>query len=548
MANSNTNYSSSTIDPNGGFCTETKIYHSLRPHAPLPSETASLSITDYVFSLLRQNSPSPETAALVDTATGRRIPYHDLVIRTEALAAYLHHRVGLARGDSAFVLSPNSIHLPILYLSLFSLGVIVSPSNPISSEPEVSRQIELCKPVIAFATANTAHKVTSIRTILLDSAEFESMMTTRTGRTPRVNISQSDTAAILYSSGTTGNFKGVELTHRNFISSLAGTQACRPVRPSSAVILCAVPYFHMYGFICCVRAVAMGDGLVTMGRFDLRLMIKAIGDFRVSHLALAPPIVVAMVKEGDFMDGYDLSSLEAVVSGGAPLPIAVVERFKKRFPKVQLTQGYGLTESTGGVARMMGPNESQRFGASGRLMPYCQAKIVDVETGIGLPPFKQGEFWVRGPTIMKGYVNDKEATAMILDSEGWLRTGDICYFDSEGFVYVVDRLKELIKYKGYQIAPVELENLIQNHPDVIDAAVVPYPDEEAGQVPMAFVVRRPQSTIDETEVKDFVARQVAPYKKIRKVSFIGSIPRSAPGKVLRKELIKLALSGVSSKI
>lgn len=121
----------------------------------------------------------------------------------------------------------------------------------------------------------------------------------------------------------------------------------------------------------------------------------------------------------------------------------------------------------------MGPIESQILGSSGRLMPYCQAKIVDVETGISLPPFKHGELWVEGPYIMKGYVNDKEATAAIMDSEGWLRTGDICYFDNEGFLYVVDRIKELIKYKGYQVAPVELENLLQTHPHIVDAAVVP---------------------------------------------------------------------------
>ncbi|GMP51759.1 hypothetical protein CsSME_00017864 [Camellia sinensis var. sinensis] len=196
-----------------------------------------------------------------------------------------------------------------------------------------------------------------------------------------------------------------------------------------------------------------------------------------------------MVRNGDLMDGgHDLSSLEVVACSGAPLPNAVIERLKKRFPGVLVAQSYGLTESTGGVSRTMGPIESQILGSSGRLMPYCQAKIVDAETGISLPPFKHGELWVGGPYIMKGYVNDKEATAAIMDSEGCLRTGDICYFDNEGFLYVVDRLKELIKYKGYQVAPVELENLLQTHPHIVDAAVVPYPDEEAGQVPMAFVV------------------------------------------------------------
>ncbi|KAF5949527.1 hypothetical protein HYC85_011520 [Camellia sinensis] len=344
------------------------------------------------------------------------------------------------------------------------------------------------------------------------------MMTNRTRKFHRINVSQSDKAAILYSSGTTSKFKGVELSHRNFISSLGGSQASRPVRFSPAVSFCAVPYFHVYGFLLCLRAVAMGASLVCIGRFDVGMMIRAIDKFRVTQVALAPPVIVAMVRKGDLMDGgHDLSSLEVVACSGAPLPNAVIERFKKRFPGVLVAQ-------------------TQILGSSGRLMPYCQAKIVDVETGISLPPFKHGELWVGGPYIMKGYVNDKEATAAIMDSEGWLRTG------------VVDRLKELIKYKGYQVAPVELENLLQTHPHIVDAAVVPYPDEEAGQVPMAFVVRQPESTIDESQIKDFIARQVAPYKKIRRVLFIDSIPKNAPGKVLRKELIKLALSdpGVSS--
>ncbi|CAL5390096.1 unnamed protein product [Camellia sinensis] len=507
----NPNPSSSSIDPNRVFCSETKTYHSIKPHCLLPLETTSLSITDFVFSLLLQNSPSlPETtAALIDAATRRRIPYPDVVTRTKTLAAFLHHQIRLSNGHSAFVLSPNSVQIPILYLSLFSLGVTVSASNPTSSKSEISRQIDLSKPVIAFAISDTAHNLPSLLhcTIILDSPEFESMMTNRTRKFHRISVSQSDKVAILYSSGSTGKSKGVELSHRNFISSLAGSQASRPVRFSPAVSFYAVPYFHVYGFLLCLRAVAMGESLVCIGRFDVGMMIRAIDKFRVTQVALAPPVIGpfsrVVRKNGDLMDGgHDLSSLEVVASSGAPLPNAVIERFKKRFPGVLLAQSYGLTESTGGVSRTMGPIESQILGSSGRLMPYCRAKIVDVETGISLPCFKHGELWVGGPYIMKG------------------------------------------------VAPVELENLLQTHPHIVDAAVVPYPDEEAGQVPMAFVVRQPESTIDESQIKDLIARQVAPYKKIRRVLFIDSIPKNAPGKVLRKELIKLALSdsGVSSKL
>ncbi|KAA8533276.1 hypothetical protein F0562_033191 [Nyssa sinensis] len=548
-------YSSSSIDTNSGFCSETKIYHSLRPNAPLPTETTPLSVTDHVFSLLlQQPSPSLETttsaSALIDAATRQCISYSELVLRVNSLAASLQDQIGLAKGDSAFILSPNSVHVPILHLCLFSIGVIVSPSNPTSSKPEISRQIELSKPVIAFATSDTAHKVPSLRyrTIFLDSPEFESMSTSQIGRFRRLNILQSEPAAILFSSGTTGKTKGVVLTHRNIISMLAVAQAGRPVRSTPAVGLCTVPCFHVYGFIYCVRAMSLGDSMVSMQRFDLRLMLRAIQEFRVTHLALAPPVAVAMVKDCDVLNGYDLSSLEVVASGGAPLADSVIKRLTKRLPNLHVVQAYGLTESTGGVTRTIGPKECQILGSAGRLIPNCQAKIVNPDTASDLPPFKIGEFWVRGPCIMKAYVGDEEATAAVLDSEGWLRSGDLCYFDSEGYLFYVDRIKELIKYKGYQVAPAELEHLLHSHPDIVDAAVIPYPDEEAGQVPVAFVVRRLESTIDESQIMNFVAKQVAPHKKIRLVSFVDSLPRNAPGKVLRKELIKLALSNTASKL
>lgn len=364
-------------------------------------------------------------------------------------------------------------------------------------------------------------------------------------------ISQSDTAAILYSSGTTGNFKGVELTHRNFISAIAGAHAeASPSRKTPAVTLCAVPYFHIYGFLMGLKEVALGGTLVAMRRFDLELMVRKVEEFKVTHLAVAPPAVVAIVHNADAARRYDLSSLEVVFCGGAPLANAVVERFKTEFPNVPIAQAYGLTEMTGGATRTMGPTESRVIGAVGRLVSGCQAKIVDPKShnGLGLPPLKDGELWIRGSTVMKGYIADKEATAAILDSEGWLRTGDICYFDNEGFLFYVERMKDLIKYKAYQVAPAELEHLLLSHPEISDAAVVPYPQEEAGQIPVAFIVRKSGNLVNESQIIDFVAKQVAPYKKIRRVFFLNSIPKNAAGKVLKKELIKLATSLAASKL
>lgn len=421
--------------------------------------------------------------------------------------------------------------------------MVVSPTNPISTPSEISHLVNLSKPVIAFTTSFLSHKLPKLAfgTILIDSPEFVSL-TTETDVTSTVSppeVSQSDVAVILYSSGTTGKSKGVMLTHRNLTATVAAYNAVRIPTASPAVCLLTVPCFHVYGFTYLLKGVAMMETVVMMERFELGKMLGAVERFRVTNVAVAPPVVVAMSKEG-VGDGYDLSSLKTVACGGAPLGKDNFVAFMAKFPHVSIIQGYGLTESTAGVIRIVGPEEASQGGTTGKLVSGMEAKIVNPNTGEAMSPGEQGELWVRGPPIMKGYVGDPVATSVTL-VDGWLRTGDICYFDNEGFVYVVDRLKELIKYKGYQVAPAELEQLLQSHPEIKDAAVIPYPDEDAGQIPLAFVIRQPRSSMGEAEIINFVAKQVAPYKKVRRVVFVNSIPKNATGKILRKDLLNKIL-------
>ncbi|XP_040973358.1 4-coumarate--CoA ligase-like 9 [Gossypium hirsutum] len=291
----------------------------------------------------------------------------------------------------------------------------------------------------------------------------------------------------------------------------------------------------------------MDETVVFKDRFEFEGILRAIKKYKITYMPVSPPLVMAFTKS-ELTKKYDLNLIMFLRSGGAPLGKEVTERFKEKFSTVELIQGYGLTETGGGATKVIGPEEAGRYGSVGRIAENMEGKIVDPETSEKLPPRWRGELWLRGPTVMKGYVRDEKATAEILDSEGWLKTGDICYFDSEGFLYVVDRLKELIKYKAYQVPPAELEHLLHSHPEIVDAAVVPYPDEEAGQIPMAYVVKNPGSNITEAQIMDFIAEQVAPYKKIRRVAFITSITRTPAGKILRRKLINHSLSHGLSKL
>ncbi|KAJ6748443.1 4-COUMARATE--COA LIGASE-LIKE 9 [Salix purpurea] len=304
-----------------------------------------------------------------------------------------------------------------------------------------------------------------------------------------------------------------------------------------------MPLFHVFGFFMLINAFRCGKTLVLMERFDFEQMLKVVERYRVSDVPASPTMILFLLKS-DLTNKYDMSSLRRFLCGGAPLSKEVAEKFKRKFPQVEITQGYGLTEA-GAVTRMIGPEESNQHPSVGRLNPNMEAKIVDPLTGEAIGPGKRGELWLRGPSIMKGYVGDEKETAECLDSEGWLKTGDLSFFDSAGFLYIVDRLKELIKYKAYQVPPFELEQLLLSDPEIADAAVIPYPDEEAGQIPMAYVVRQPGSNITEAQVMDSIAKLVAPYKKIRRVAFIDAIPKSPAGKILRRELIDRALSRCS---
>ncbi|XP_057516370.1 4-coumarate--CoA ligase-like 9 [Amaranthus tricolor] len=544
----------SSIDPRSGYCSSTQIYHNLRDNSSLPSPSIPLSLTDYAFSLLHSCPEfSPSSPVFIDAFSHLSLSYSTFINRVHSLSYSLSFSYpSLSYSKVALILSPSSFHVPILYFSLLSLGVVISPANPLSTQSELTHIIQLAQPSVIFAVSSLSSKLTSFNlpVILLDSPKFDNMMSRDRVSRPPVSVKQSDTAVIMYSSGTTGRVKGVELTHRNFIVLLCGLRHQKlnsleeEDKKGPAVSLFILPLFHVFGFFMMLRAVSMAETLVLMPKFDFEKMLQTIEKYRVTYVPVSPPLVLALANS-DLVKKYDLSSLDFLGCGGAPLGKEVAQKFKTRFPNVEVAQGYGLTETAGGVASTVGPEESERYGSVGRLREYTQAMIVDPSTGDALPPGQKGELWLRAPTIMKGYVGDKEATAATFYPDGWLKTGDLCYFDSDGYLYIVDRLKELIKYKGYQVPPAELEHLLLSHPEIADAAVIPYPDEEAGQIPMAYIVRKPESSITASQVMDFVAKQVSPYKRIRRVAFVNIIPKNPSGKILRRELVNQATTSPS---
>ncbi|KAJ6801022.1 putative 4-coumarate--CoA ligase-like 7 [Iris pallida] len=543
--------SASSVDRKSGFCSETRTFRSLRPPVLLPPDALPLSFTSYAFSLLP--SPLPSNPALLDAATDASLSYPDLLARVRSLSSSLADRLALSKGDVALVLSPSTVHLPVLYLSLLSLGVVFCPANPVSTPAEISHQCRLVAPVsVAFATSSAAPKLPPHlkSVIILDSPQFHSLLLASDHERPAASSSttaggesgvlQSDAAAIQFSSGTTGRIKAAAVPHRAFIAMAAAFHQYAPRRPAAEVTLLAAPMFHSLGLAAVCGGLVLGRTTVVMESPGFAKMLRAAAKHRATTLLAAPPVVVAMARSEE-VDKYDLGALEAVFTGGAPVPEEVARRFMARFPGVQLRQGYGSTEG-GGIATMISNEECSHLRSVGRL-GNVEAKLVDVKTGKALSVGQQGELYVRGPAVMIGYVGDYQANESTFDSEGWLKTGDLCYFDNEGYLYIVDRLKELIKYKAYQVPPAELEHLLHSIPDVLDAVVVPYPQEDVGQIPLAFVVRKPGSNLSEAKIMDYVAKQVAPYKKIRKVLFINSIPKSATGKTLRRELATRALGG-----
>ncbi|HEV7683213.1 MAG TPA: 4-coumarate--CoA ligase family protein [Pyrinomonadaceae bacterium] len=517
------------------------IFRGPFPQVNIPE----IPVTTFV---LQNANARGDKSALVDGPSGRTIKYSELADQISRVAASLWKR-GFKQGEVFGILSPNLPEYAIAFHAVASLGGIVSPVNPLYTEQEIAHQLKdagarfLVTVPQFLDKAMAAARESGVEELFvfdndggeLNGATRFSALLESDGQFPAVTINpREDLVALPYSSGTTGLAKGVMLTHYNLVANMCQMEGLDYFTEND-ILICVLPLFHIYGLVVVLNmGLSQGSTIVTVPRFELEPFLQLVQDHGVTLAHLVPPIVIALSKN-PVVDDYDLSKLKTIFCGAAPLDEKLTRACMERLD-CDVRQGYGMTE-TSPVTHSSPSDPSQvKFGSVGVPAPNTECKIVDLATGEMLPPHREGEVCVRGPQIMKGYLNRPEATAATVDAEDWLHTGDIGYADNDGHFFIVDRAKELIKYKGFQVPPAELEALLLTHPAVADAAVIPCQDDEAGEIPKAFVVLKDEATAE--ELMEFVAERVAPHKKIRLLEFIDKIPKSPSGKILRRVLVQ----------
>jgi acyl-CoA synthetase (AMP-forming)/AMP-acid ligase II len=497
------------------------------PHPDV--EIPDVGLVEYVLGDAARHGARP---ALVDGSTGRSLTYDQLAAAVRANAASLAAH-GLAKGDVVAIVAPNCPEYAIALYATCSLGGVVTTVNPLLTAHELAAQ--LADAGVRFVLAGPEHEehvraaAPGIPVLPLADAREPGPPP------PDVRIEAgSDLALLPYSSGTTGLPKGVMLTHRNLVANLAQIAAFNRLGPGERV-LGALPFFHITGLQLLLSfSLARGATVITMPRFELGRFLELVEAHRVTRMFVVPPIVLALTKD-PAVGRHDLSSLRALFCGAAPLSPDIRAACERRIG-CPVLQGYGLTETSPIVSSRVEGASGDAATSAGPPVPSTELRIVDVATGRDLPAGDPGEVWVRGPQVMRGYRNRPAETAEVLTEEGWLRTGDIGRVDERGELHLVDRLKELIKYKAYQVAPAELEAVLVAHPAVADVAVIPSPDPEAGEVPKALVVAR--EAVDPDVLLAFVAERVAPYKKVRRLELVDEIPKAPSGKILRRVLVE----------
>lgn len=511
------------------------VFHS--PHGSVVAKTQT--VTEKLFEGL---SGRENAVVLVDGPTGRQVTGADLMTQIRRLAGGLVAQ-GRGKGHVVAIMAPNIPEYAAVFHGVLYAGGTISPMNPTYTAAEVRHQIKdsgagTLITVPAFAeVARAAIDGTEVKTVHVigEAGDGTAAWTELMGDalSAQIPVDLEDHIAVLpYSSGTTGLPKGVMLTHRNVVYNLTQIEKVIHVRPDE-MTTAFLPFFHIYGMnVVMNNFLTHGGGLVTMPRFDLESFLRLAQDHKVRQVFLAPPVAVMLAKE-PMVDGFNLEHLEYLVSGAAPLSAEVAEEVGRRLGCVAV-QAYGMTESS--PLTHITPQDAPRDGSIGFTLPGAECRIVDPVTGEDCGVDEEGELWIKSPQVMKGYLNNPEATANTITEDGWLKTGDVACFDADGYCYIRDRIKELIKVSGFAVAPAEIEAALLLHPAIADAAAIGVADERTGETPMGFVVRTSPDAVDEAGVLAFLETCLTKYKRPTKIVFVDKIPKSASGKILRRQL------------
>lgn len=514
--------------------------------SPFPDvEIPNASVVDFLIGDLTRTER--ERTAIVESDSGAVVTYGQLEVEVARAAEVVRADVGV--GQVVALMGPNCIAWVVAFLGAIRSGAVVTTVNVMATTDDVAKQLrdsgavqvlvaDTCSEVARSAAARVGLPEASVVTLPMQGVDAEAGG--GFGAAEPIRDPASQLAVLPYSSGTTGAPKGVMLTHRNLVANVCQVDGLLGVDENSSV-LALLPFSHIYGMTVVLHlALRRRAKLVILPRFDVDDFLAVSERERVTHLFVAPPVVVALAKS-ESVGRYDLSCLKLLLSGAAPLDENLADAVADKLG-CQVRQAYGMSEMSP-VSHIAPLGELSVAPSSvGFTVPNMVCKLVDPITGVDLPLPAQGvsdpgELCCAGPNVMLGYLGNDEATQSTIDADGYLHTGDLATVDASGFVTVVDRLKELIKYKGYQVAPAELEGLLLEHADIVDAAVVGVSVGEAGdEAPRAFVVRRPGAHISEEDVIEYVAERVAPYKKVREVLFTDVIPKSPSGKILRRNL------------